>query len=173
MIKLKDLLSENVTKQSIEEMSVGDEVYIKSETEDGIIKYIHSNQQEVDVEVKPGRVKRYKFSDIEVIDESLFERLNEDEYDRLRDKYGRINRRKTGKRKGTPESNKIYLDVSDSEGKKLQKDFRGKIFQDSDGEWYMGISDSLLALEKIIKDKMDTKKTDSKLVKRVNKMKTI
>lgn len=95
----------------------------------------------------------------EIIKEEIQKQLNEEDYDTIRDKYGRVKRRKTSKTKTLADRNKLYLSVSDSEGKKLQKKYRGRIFKDDKG-WYMGVSDSLKEVPSDIKKNIDTKVTD-------------
>lgn len=101
----------------------------------------------------------------EIIREEVRQFLNEDDYDTLRDKYGKIKRPKTSKRKSLPDRNKLYLTVSDSEGKKLQKKYYGRIRKDNDG-WYMTVSDSLKSVPSDIKKNIDTKQTDKRTVRK-------
>lgn len=110
----------------------------------------------------------------EIIKEEIKHVLKEEDYDTLRDKGGRVRRKPSAKRKIVADSTKVYLDVSDSEGKKLQKKYRGRIFKDKNkNAWYMPVSKSLRAIDKDIKQNMDTKLTDKGLQKRVNNMKTV
>lgn len=102
----------------------------------------------------------------EIIREQLKRALNEEDYDTLRDKYGRI-----GKRSYRPSADNVYLDVDEATGRKLQMKYRGRIFKDdSTGSYYMPITKALAKIPKAVKDNMDTNLTDRDVVKRVKKM---
>lgn len=119
----------------------------------------------------------------EIIKEEIKHVLKEEDYDTLRDKYGkdpsrwpagtvRRGRRSRSKQPSVPVTKRMYLDISDSEAKKLERKY--DIYHDRQkGAWWYAVGDApyMTSVPKELADKMDTKTTDSKLQTRVKSMK--
>jgi len=148
--RLKEIIREEIqTLKKVNEMNVGDTVYIDKDKKTGNIRHIHSNQRKATVELDDGTEKIYSLRDltietvkgrysVSVMQEVIHEVLNEEEYDYWRDYQAGVIDRATydrlvkqfqqrhsgyqrGRARARQRGNPVYLDVKFREKDSLKQ----------------------------------------------------